>query len=154
MRSQRCIVNLFLFVNCKMWRWILPLLVLNVISLTTLKEPENFRALKELYTVFLANVPSQFPELRRRSIILGFQGDGTEIGYNVNKGYEIGVCLDGTPNQMFHVLLHELAHTTVKSFDHNEEFWKNLKELKEHCKGLGIYEEITTQTYIMVCEFG
>lgn len=129
-----------------MWLLVLVLLVMNIISVATLKEPENFRKLKELYTTFLDTPPDKFPNLRRRSIITGFYGDGNEIGYNINKGYEIGVCLDGTPNQMLHVLLHELAHTTVKSYEHNEEFWKNLKEIKEHCKGLGIYEEIPSQT--------
>ena len=146
MISQRCIANLFLFVKCKMRLWFTLLIVLNVVSLYTLKEPDNFRRLKELYTVFLDNVPEKFSNLRHRSIVTGFRGNGNEIGYNVNKGYEIGVCIDGTPNEMLHVLLHELAHTTVESYEHNEEFWKNLKHLKDHCRGLGIYEEIPSQT--------
>lgn len=129
-----------------MWKWLLPLVILNTISVATLKEPYKLIKLKELYTTFLENPPTKFPKLKTRSIITGFYGNGNEIGYNVNKGYEIGVCLSGTPNQMFHVLLHELAHTTVDSHDHTPEFWKNLNELKEHCKGLGIYEEIPTQT--------
>ena len=129
-----------------MWRWIIPLVILNVMSVATLKEPDNLRKVKELYTIFLDNVPEKFPKLRNRSIITGFNGSGEEVGYNVNKGYEIGICMNGTPNQMFHVLLHELAHTTVKSYDHTEEFWKNLKELKSHCSRLGIYEEIPSHT--------
>ena len=129
-----------------MWKWVLPLVIINIVSVFTLEESEDFRTLKELYTTFLDNVPDRFPNLRTRSIITGFDGTGNEIGYNVNKGYEIGICMDGTPNQMFHVLLHELAHTTVKSYDHSEEFWGNLKHLKTHCKRLGIYEEIPSQT--------
>ena len=129
-----------------MWKWVVPLMILNIISVSTLEEPHNLRRLKEMYTTFLDNPPAKFPKLKNRSIITGFNGSGNEVGYNVNKGYEIGVCLDGTPNQMFHVLLHELAHTTVESYDHTPEFWKNLKELKDHCKGLGIYEEIPSQT--------
>ena len=129
-----------------MWKWFIPLVVLNIVSLATLKEPDNLRSVKELYTTFLDNVPDKFPMLRTRSIITGFPESGNEIGYNVNKGYELGVCLGGTPNEMFHVLLHELAHSTVKEHGHSKEFWTNLKELKDHCKRLGIYEEIPAHT--------
>ena len=129
-----------------MWGLLILLVILNFISIATLKEPDNLRKVKELYTVLLDNIPEKFPYLKNRSIVTGFHGSGNEVGYNVNKGYEIGICVDGTPNQMFHVLLHELAHTTVKSYEHTEEFWKNLKHLKEHCSRLGIYEEIPTHT--------
>ena len=51
------------------------------------------------------------------------------IGYNVNKGYEIGICLKGDDaNSAFYVLLHELAHITVSEYDHSTEFWKNFKQ--------------------------
>jgi hypothetical protein len=66
------------------------------------------------------------------------------IGYNVNKGYEIGICLRGDDaNSAFYVLLHELAHITVSEYDHSTEFWKNLKDLKEIAVSQGLYDKQT-----------
>lgn len=124
----------------------LILLVLNVLSLITLKQPENLRQLKALYTKFLKKPPPQWPMLKKRAIITGFYNKNRELGYNVNKGTEIGVCLNGTTNQMMHVLIHELAHCTVEEYDHSPEFWKNYKVLKKHCLDLGIYHEIPEAT--------
>lgn len=111
-----------------------------------MKEPENLKLLKEKYKIFLKNVPEKFKVLRTPSIITGFYPKDAEIGYNVNKGYEIGLCLSGTPNEMFHVLIHELAHSTVKEYRHSPQFWANLKELREHCVKIGIYQEINEPT--------
>jgi predicted metal-dependent hydrolase len=127
--------------------WVLLLLIaLNLWSLLTLKEPENLKKVKELYTTFLDNIPEKYPQLRTRTIVTGFQNKNRELGYNVNKGYEIGLCLDGTPNQMFHVLMHELAHSTVDEYSHSDQFWKNFQEIKDHCVKLGIYQEIPERT--------
>ena len=120
--------------------------MLNVWSLATLKQPDNLINLKKLYTQFLKNPPPQWPMLKKRSIITGFYNKKKELGYNVNKGTEIGVCLNGTTNQMMHVLIHELAHCTVKEYDHSPEFWKNYKVLKKHCLDLGVYQEIPETT--------
>jgi hypothetical protein len=76
-------------------------------------------------------------------LIIGYLKKNKELGYNTNKGYEIGLCLDGTSNQVFHVLLHELAHSTVKEYDHNKEFWQNFKELREIAASHGLYQAIT-----------
>jgi predicted metal-dependent hydrolase len=123
------------------------LILLNVYSLATLRQPENLRVVKEKYTTLLGNLPEKYTTLSdNRSIITGFHGTGKEIGYNVNKGYEIGLCVDGTPNEMLHVLIHELAHSTVDEYSHSDDFWKNFQELKEHCKRLGIYQDIPTST--------
>jgi hypothetical protein len=67
------------------------------------------------------------------------------IGYNVNKGYEIYLCLDGgeeSINSVMNVLIHELAHVTVKEYDHSPEFWRSFKDLKDLCKLIGIYVPI------------
>jgi len=64
------------------------------------------------------------------------------VGYNTNKGGEIVVCLDGNANDVFHVLIHELAHCTVKEYSHSDKFWKNYIELRDMCVELGIYEQI------------
>lgn len=68
------------------------------------------------------------------------------VGYNTNKGQEIVVCLDGTPNEIFHVLLHELAHCTVTEYSHSDEFWNNYIEIRDMCVKLGIYETIPALT--------
>jgi hypothetical protein len=54
------------------------------------------------------------------------------FGYNINKGEEIGLCMQnyktGFPNQtddIFYVLLHELAHIMTTTYTHDEEFHTN-----------------------------
>lgn len=128
-----------------MWL-VLLLFIFLVINVTTIQVPKNLTNVQEKYTIFLKNVPKKWSQLTRRSILTGFHNRGRELGYNVNKGYEIGLCVDGTTNEMFHVLIHELAHSTVDEFSHSEQFWKNFQELKSHCIDLGIYQEIPEQT--------
>lgn len=122
------------------------LILLNVWSLMTLKQPENLKKLKDRYETFLKNTPEQWPQLKRRSIITGFYDKNKELGYNINKGEEIGLCMGGTANQMMHVLIHELTHTTVKEFDHSPQFWENYNKLKQHCIKIGVYQEIPENT--------
>ena len=63
------------------------------------------------------------------------------IGSNVNKGYEIYICLDGNDvNSAMYVLIHELAHMSVTEYDHTSHFWKNFLELKTLCIQNGLYE--------------
>lgn len=114
---------------------VLVLILLNVFSLATLRQPENLRVVKEKYTILLDNLPEKFSKLNNRSIVTGFHGTGKEIGYNVNKGYEIGLCVDGTPNEMLHVLIHELAHSTVDEYSHSDDFWKTSRNLKTIARG-------------------
>ena len=59
---------------------------------------------------------------------------------------KIGLCIDGEINEIFHVLLHELTHSTVEEYSHSPEFWKNYKELREIAISLGIYKEIPDKT--------
>lgn len=94
------------------------------------------------------NIDPRFERLRNRCILTGINGSrmnrGT-IGYNVNKGYEIYLCLDGgeeSINSVMNVLIHELAHVTVKEYDHSPEFWRSFKDLKDLCKLIGIYVPI------------
>ena len=54
------------------------------------------------------------------------------FGYNINKGEEIGLCMlnykTGLPNKIddiFYILLHELAHIMTISYTHDEEFYAN-----------------------------
>lgn len=92
------------------------------------------------------NVDPRFVRLRKRCILTGIShtrmNRGT-IGYNVNKGYEIYLCLDGDDiNSVMNVLIHELSHITVNEYDHSPDFWKSFKDLKDLCKLIGIYEPI------------
>lgn len=72
------------------------------------------------------------------------------LGYNINKGESIHVCLvnpkDNTIisdyNTMFFVILHELAHIMTKTYNHDEEFWNNFSFLIEFCHDNGLYDYI------------
>ena len=134
---------------------IIFLLFVFVLFLTTytLDEPQCLKSVKERYRLLREHIvknpgefPDRFQKLSRPILITGFHGRGNELGYNVNKGSEIGVCVDGDANEVFHVLIHELAHTITDDFKHNEEFWKNFDELKKICEKLRIYEPINKIT--------
>ena len=70
------------------------------------------------------------------------------IGSNVNKGYEIYICLAGDDvNSATYVLLHELAHMTVSEYDHSNAFWENFKKIKELAASSGIYVKNGNRNY-------
>ena len=68
------------------------------------------------------------------------------VGYNTNKGQEIGLCIDGKVNHVLHVLLHELAHCTVDEYSHSDDFWSNYEELRNEAIAIGVYDNIGTLT--------
>lgn len=79
-----------------------------------------------------------------RPIITGTPKGGSVIGSNVNKGYEITLCLDGgidSIDNVMNVFLHELSHQTVPEYEHTERFWGNFSALKEIAGNLGIYQD-------------
>ncbi len=129
------------------WLIIALLLLLNIVLLWATQEPSNLIEVKRRYQLLVDHIrdgdgiPEKFKVLENQVVITGRKGG--DLGYNVNKGFEIGICLDGSPNDMFHVLLHELAHSTVEEYSHSDAFWKNFGELKEMAVNLGIYERIT-----------
>jgi hypothetical protein len=124
--------------------------ILAVISIwLSFKQNILLTKVKEKYKVLRDELKhnDQFPILRRETIITGLLTKG-EVGYNVNKGYEIFICLDGTDeNQVFHVLLHELAHTTVTEYKHSGNFWENLHKLKAVASRMGLYKGISRRPY-------
>ena len=67
------------------------------------------------------------------------------IAYNVNKGYEIYLCLEGASidekriNTATHVLIHELSHSTVREYEHSDSFWKNFKDFRRYLAERGLY---------------
>ena len=124
--------------------------ILAVISIwLSFKQNILLTKVKEKYKVLRDELKhnDQFPILRRETIITGLLTKG-EVGYNVNKGYEIFICLDGTDeNQVFDVLLHELAHTTVTEYKHSGNFWENLHKLKAVASRMGLYKGISRRPY-------
>ena len=119
----------------------------------TTREPKQFTEVKVLYAKlrdYIENnpVPEKFKVLTRQIVLIGYRKKKNEIGYNTNKGYEIGLCLDGSSNQIFHVLLHELSHSTVREYSHNSDFWENFKQLREMAHSVGLYTPIPeTQSF-------
>lgn len=72
-----------------------------------------------------------------------FDNEG-QVGYNVNKGEVIGLCMYKNGkfldiNTIMFVLLHELAHSMTIAYDHNEEFWDNFSFLLNEAMEIGIY---------------
>ena len=130
----------------KTWLLMFCLLLVDVYLIWNVREPKNLTEVKRRYKVLRdhintdPSVPEKFQILKTPVLIAGKETG--ELGYNSNKGYEIGLCLDGSPNDIFHVLLHELSHSTVEEYSHSEQFWKNFSELRSMCTGLGIYEKI------------
>ena len=115
-----------------------------------IREPPILVEIKRRYGVLLQHlrdtpsVDPRFEVLRRHEPLLtGIDSSrmnrGT-IGYNVNKGYEIFICIDndGSVDAAMHVLIHELAHMTVPEYDHTDAYWQSFKDLRGLCETLGL----------------
>ena len=126
------------------------LIFVNLWILSQTKEPQELTEVKEKYRVLRDHIAStghpRFQMLVKCVPITGFSSMNGTVGYNTNKGQEIALCLDGTPNEIFHVLIHELAHSSVKEYSHSENYWNNYIELRDMCVELGIYEKIPERT--------
>lgn len=138
-----------MFSKSIMW-WLLVTMILVVVVWYN-KPPPILDEVKRRYDLLRAHLATlddpRWRKLVKPSIITGmvdWDKSKGAIGYNVNKGYEIGICLKGDDaNSAFYVLLHELAHITVSEYDHSTEFWKNFKELKEIAASQGLYDKQT-----------
>jgi len=128
----------------------LILLLVNAYILHTTVEPRELIEVRERYRVLREHLHEtnnvKFKVLTRPIPITGRMTMRDTVGFNVNKGSEITVCLDGGVNEIFHVLIHELAHSTVDEYSHSDQFWSNYSELMEICTQLGIYQKITEKT--------
>jgi hypothetical protein len=119
-------------------------------------QPVLLAQLKNRYEqllVILHNDPYLDPRwkpIKNRVILTAMNGWNKSrgaIGFNVNKGYEIYICMDMDPsidhekriNTAMHVLIHELCHSTVSEYEHSGDFWKNFKDFKEYCSSHGLY---------------
>jgi len=136
-----------------MWP-VLALMFLTLLAIVRFnKEPTMLTELKLRYWAILdmlraSRDPMWIPVLKP-SIITGIYGkkDGV-IGSNVNKGYEIYICLDGDDvNSAVYVLIHELAHMSVPEYDHTQNYWENFKKLKDLCIEKGLYTKAGDRQY-------
>lgn len=119
---------------------ILLLIVVIYILLTNTEDP-LLTEIKRRYDYFLNHLPpGQFDILKQNRAIISVKERGGDIAFNVNKGYEIYMCLDGKKiNPAMYILLHELAHITVEEYDHSERFWSNFRKLREIASDMGVY---------------
>ena len=127
------------------WLIFLLLLLIDVYLVYSTKEPTNLTIVKERYQVLVDHINNggaseKFSVLGTPLLITNKPDFIKELGYNSNKGLEIGLSTDSDPNDIFHVLIHELCHSTVEEYDHSEQFWNNFKELQDICASLGIYK--------------
>jgi hypothetical protein len=127
--------------------------ILYCLVLRAVREPVMLTSLKQRYETLRNNLGTdpRWMHLKRQAILTGLMNKSRKsgaIGYNVNKGYEIYICLDGDDvNSAMHVLIHELAHTSVTEYDHTSTFWKNFKDLKQVAVAAGVYQEVGKHAY-------
>ena len=118
-------------------------------------QPQMLMELKYKYWILLDTLKKTgdplWDPVRKPSIITGMLNwDKTKgpIGSNVNKGYEIYICLDGTDvNSAMYILIHELAHMSVPEYDHTKNFWEHFEKLKKIAIDAGVYTPSGNRTY-------
>jgi hypothetical protein len=129
---------------------VILLVLINAFLFINTREPQEMKEVREKYRTLREHLKKtnneEFKMLCKEIPITAHRRLNGSIGYNVNKGNDIGICIDGEPNEIFHVLLHELAHCTVDEYSHSKKFWENFKELRNICISLGIYQEIPQRT--------
>jgi hypothetical protein len=128
----------------------LLLVIINVLLFINIQEPPNLTEVREKYRTLREHLKKtnneEFKMLCKEIPITAHRRLNGSIGYNVSKGNDIGICIDGEPNEIFHVLIHELAHCTVKEYSHSKNFWDKFDKLRSICVSIGIYQEIPQRT--------
>jgi hypothetical protein len=141
-----------------MWAWITLLVTMVIvffIIFTNNQEPPMLTEIKQKYRAILDMLRQtgdpMWKGVLRPSIITGMKDwskNKGPIGSNVNKGYEIYICLDGNDvNSAMYVLIHELAHMSVPEYDHTTKYWTNFSKLKKLCIDNGFYTASSVRTY-------
>lgn len=70
------------------------------------------------------------------------------FAYNVNKGDQISICMHdenntyNSLNEMFFVVMHEMAHIMTREYSHNDEFWSSHKLLVSTASKHGLFNNI------------
>ena len=128
----------------------LVLIVINLIILFMIREPENFTEVKKRYKILREHIEKtnneKFAMLIDPIPLTALRKMSGTVGYNVNKGADITICIDGEVHEIMHVLIHELSHSTVPEWTHSENFWNNFMELRGICESIGIYTRLPDKT--------
>jgi hypothetical protein len=115
------------------------------------EDPPMLKELKRRYKIIQEGLPAENRWnliCNKNAIITGTDRRSGIVGSNVNKGYEIYICLDGEDiESAMYVFLHELAHLTVTEYDHTQRFWDNFRDLRSICHSLGVYSPVQSQMY-------
>ena len=126
------------------------LLILNYLMYSNLKPNQKLVEVREKYKTlreYLIETDNRdFEDIYHEIPLIAYERMSSSVGYNVNKGQEIGICIDGDENEIFHVLLHELAHCVVDEYTHSEEYWKKFDTLKTISITLGVYKSIPEES--------
>ena len=137
------------------WVWGLGLVLL-VLIVAMNRPPPLLQEIRTRYDILLETVRNdpdldpRWEPVKNRVVLTGmcdWDKKKGAIAYNVNKGYEIYMCLDGADgpldetrvNTAMHVLIHELSHSTVREYEHSDSFWKNFRDLRAYCESKGLY---------------
>jgi hypothetical protein len=134
------------------------LLVLGIMSavladlVAITKDPPLLLEIKRRYQIIRNSLPAEerwHLVCQKHAIITGTSpGWSGPIASNVNKGYEIYICLDGEDvESAMYVFLHELAHLSVKEYDHSTTFWNNFRDLRVICSQIGVYKPAGATKY-------
>lgn len=126
------------------------LLIINMIIFLYTSEDTRLTGVKERYRKLREHLITtgneEFKMLHKEIPIIAHNSITYAVGYNTNKGAEIGLCIDGDENEIFHVLLHELAHCTVEEYSHSKEFWEKYEKLRNEAISIGVYDKISEKT--------
>ena len=129
---------------------LIVLIIINIIVFLYTNEDTILKEVKNRYRILrehlIATNNEEFKMLYTEIPITAYRNMSHAIGYNSNKGVEIGLCIDGSVNEILHVLLHELAHCTVDEYSHSKHFWGQFDKLKNEAVSIGIYEIISSKT--------
>ena len=90
------------------------------------------------------------------------KGSLNKPGYTINKGEIIGICLTdltGNTNQdqeryldeLYFVVLHELAHVCTPTVGHDASFWENFQKIRLHAVDAGIWGNENVSRDSLVC---
>jgi len=126
---------------------VIVLLIINILFLCQPLNLKNCGSSRNVTKILRNNLEgTEFQKLTRCIPITAHHTLRGTVGYNLNKGGEIGLCLDGEVNEIFHVLIHELAHCMVQEYDHSTDYWGRYVKLRDICVRLNIYEPIPNET--------
>lgn len=77
-------------------------------------------------------------------------------GFTDNKGDVVAICLNDVTeenvqddqyiNELFYVVLHELAHMSTSSWGHGSEFWNAFELVRRHASDAGLLHPLRSST--------